>query len=171
MATDKLETSNSNPVRRLTGLTVLACLLVFFAVVGGVNAVLIGAAISTFGGLDTANPYEAGLSFAREIAAAQDQEARHWSVRAGVDRADASATLIEIAAHDSVGQILAGLNATARLVHPDDKRLDRALDLEDDATGTWRARTDAAAGQWDLVVELSRDGIRLFRSKNRIVLR
>jgi hypothetical protein len=31
--------------------------------------------------------------------------------------------------------------------------------------------TGLAVGQWDLVVELSRDGARQFRSKNRVVLR
>ena len=41
------------------------------------NVVMIRAAISTFGGVETAKPYQAGLAFKREIAAARAQEARH----------------------------------------------------------------------------------------------
>ncbi len=36
------------------------------------------AAISTFSGVETANSYQAGVTFAREEAAAVAQEARHW---------------------------------------------------------------------------------------------
>jgi hypothetical protein len=42
--------------------------------------------------------------------------------------------------------------------------------LSDDGAGLFRGTTAAAAGQWDLVIELSRDGERLFRSKNRVWL-
>jgi nitrogen fixation protein FixH len=145
-------------------------LLVFFAAVAGVNAVLIRAALSTFAGVETKNPYEAGLSFGREIASAQAQEARHWKVAAIVRAAEDSPTVIEISADDAAGRRLTGLTALALLVHPEDKRLDRALDLTEHSPGAWRARTGPAAGQWDLVIDLSRDGSRLFRSKNRIVL-
>ncbi len=68
----------------MTGRTVLICLVGFFAVVAGVNAVMIRAAVSTFGGVETANAYQAGLAFAREIAAAEAQDALHWQVRAKV---------------------------------------------------------------------------------------
>ena len=34
----------------------------------------------------------------------------------------------------------------------------------------FRGVTPAAAGQWDLVIELARDDERLFRSRNRVLL-
>ena len=40
--------------RQLTGRMVLICLVGFFVVVAGVNAIMIAAAISTFGGVETA---------------------------------------------------------------------------------------------------------------------
>ena len=43
--------------------------------------------------------------------------------------------------------------------------------MTQDAPGHFSGVTEAALGQWDVVIELSRDGDRLFRSKNRIVLR
>ena len=47
----------------LTGKHVLLCLLGFFGVVFAVNAVLVKAATSTFGGVETSSSYKAGLMF------------------------------------------------------------------------------------------------------------
>ena len=55
--------------RQVTGRIVLICFVAFFAVVAGVNAVMIRAAVSTFSGIETENPYQAGLAFEREILA------------------------------------------------------------------------------------------------------
>ena len=69
MATDILTRGAQG--RELTGRMVLIWLVGFFAVVGAVNAVMIGAAISTFAGLEHDSPYQAGLAFDQEIAAAR----------------------------------------------------------------------------------------------------
>ena len=66
-----MSTDKRAPARPLTGRTVLFCLIGFFSVVAGVNAVMIRAAVSTFGGVETSSSYQAGLAFAREAAAAQ----------------------------------------------------------------------------------------------------
>ena len=149
---------------------VLVCLLGFFAVIAGVNAVMIRAAVSTFGGVETGNAYQAGLAFAREIAAVEAQDALHWDVRVKVSAA-AGATALEVMALDAAGRPLTGLSATARLVHPADKRADHVVDLTEAAPGVFNGRTDAAVGQWAVVIELARDGTRMFRSSNRVFLR
>ena len=162
-------TRGSGP-RELTGWTVLICLVAFFALVAGVNAIMIWAAVSTFGGVETENAYQAGLTFAREIADAATQDDLHWQVQAKVSPA-AGATLVEVVAHDAAGRPLAGLAATARLAHPTDKRLDRIVELTESTAGNFAGRgaaPNALAGQWNLVVELTRDGSRVFRSRNRI---
>jgi nitrogen fixation protein FixH len=156
--------------RELTGRTVLMCLVGFFAVVAGVNAIMIRAAVSTFGGVETANAYQAGLAFGRDIAAAEAQDALHWQVRAKV-AADNGATLVEVIATDAAGRPLAGLRATALLAHPTNGRGDHIIPLDENAPGTFLGRTTAVTGQWSLVIELSRDGNRMFRSKNRVFLR
>ena len=58
---------------RLTGRMVLACLVAFFAIVFGVNAIMIRAAMSTFGGVETQNAYQAGLAFNHQQADALAQ--------------------------------------------------------------------------------------------------
>jgi nitrogen fixation protein FixH len=155
--------------RPLTGRMVLACLLGFFAVVGGANAILVGAAVSTFSGLETAGAYQAGLSFERDAQAARVQDALHWNVRASL-RPAGSVTLLDIDARDSADQPLRGLQATAHLAHPTDRRGDREIALSERTAGTFNGSAAPAAGQWDLIIELSRDGERVFRSRNRVVL-
>jgi nitrogen fixation protein FixH len=156
--------------RELTGRMVLLCLVGFFGVVAVVNAVMMGAAISTLSGLDSDSPYQAGLAFDEEIAAARAQQALHWQVDAKVERTDEGKTLVEITARDADGTPLPGLGATASLVRPTDRRLDRDLAITQDGPGHFRGVTGHAVGQWDVVVELSRDGARQFRTKNRVVL-
>ena len=156
--------------KEITGRTVLFCLVAFFAVVAGVNFVLVKAAISTFGGLETDSSYRAGLAFGREIAAAQAQEARHWRVGAKVLPANDGTTIVEMSVQDAAGQPLAGLDAVVRLAHPTDRRLDHALAMHEDAPGRFRGNTTPAKGEWDVIIELSRGEERLFRSRNRVSL-
>lgn len=152
--------------RVLTGRAVLACFLGFFAVVFAANFFLVRFAISSFGGVETESSYKAGLAFKQEEAAAAQQAARHWQVSAHVEPGT-----VRIAALDAQGRPLAGLDALVALHHPTDRRLDATLDPQPGAAGVWIARTDLPAGQWDLVIELSRGGERQFRSTNRILVR
>jgi len=157
--------------RELTGRTVLFCLVTFFAVVAGVNAVMIGAAVSTFSGIETTNAYQAGVSFAREEAAADAQQARHWRVTASLRPQADGATQIALSAQDRADQPLIGLEAAVSLIHPNDRRLDHAVTMQADGPGRFRGAATTPPGQWDLVIDLARDGERLFRSKERIILR
>jgi nitrogen fixation protein FixH len=170
MSASKQATGDGCRPKEVTGRMVLICLVAFFVVVAGVNAVMIRAAISTFGGVETGNAYQAGLAFSKEIAAAGAQDALHWQVKAKVS-ADGAATVVEIAARDAAGRPLAGLEAAARLSHPADKRSDHVVAMSEIEPGTFRGRAERLAGQWDLVFELSRGETRMFRSKNRFFLR
>ena len=154
---------------QVTGRMVLIGFIVFFGVVAGVNAIMIHAAISTFGGVETESSYRAGLAFAREAATAEAQDGRHWYVTAKA-AIEGDATVVEVTARDASGQPITNMAATASLVHPTDRRADHAVSLLNDGAGRFRGTTVATAGQWDLVIELSRDDERLFRSKNRVWL-
>ena len=169
MATKIFTRGDQARPRELTGRMVLIWLVGFFGVVAAANAIMAAAAISTLSGLDSDSPYQAGLAFDEEIAAARAQQALHWQVDANVKR-DEDKTLVEIAARDADGTPLPRLTATASLLHPADRRLDRDLTMTENAPGHFSGVTGTAAGQWDLVIELSRDGTRQFKSKNRIVL-
>jgi nitrogen fixation protein FixH len=148
---------------------VLIGLLAFFAVVAGVNAVMMRAAVSTFGGVETESSYRAGLAFAREATAAQAQNRRHWQVHATIGRTEAGQR-IEIQAHDVGNRPLTDVEATVALAHPTDRRADRRVALAASSAGRFAGIIEVPNGQWDLVIELTRNGERVFRSKNRIQL-
>jgi len=148
---------------------VFICLVAFFGVVAGANAIMVRAAVSTFGGVETESAYQAGLAFAREAAAIEAQDAMHWQVRAKISAAPGAA-LVEISVRDASDRPLAGLEASARLVHPTDKRLDEAVVLDESMTGVFRGRVEPVVGHRTLVTELSRGGTVVFRSRNRVFL-
>ena len=153
----------------VTGRMVFACLVGFFVIVGAVNAVMIGFAVSTFGGVETENAYQAGLAFAREMAAVEAQDALHWNVRAKVFVAN-GATELDVVAADAAGRPLRGIEAAGRLLHPTDRRDDHSISLDEVSPGRFKGRTDPVEGQWTVVIDLSRDGVRKFRSRNRVSL-
>jgi nitrogen fixation protein FixH len=158
-------------VTQVTGRMVFGLLVGFFAVVIGVNAVLVHEAISTFGGMEADGSYRAGQLFGREVALAKAQDAQQWRVEAEVRPASDGNALLDIVARDAAGLPLAGMDASARFERPTDRRLDHAVSVSEDQPGRFRGSAKISSGQWDLVIELSRHGERLFRSRNRVVLR
>jgi nitrogen fixation protein FixH len=157
--------------REVTGRTVLFWLVGFFVAVFAVNGVLVRAATSTFGGLETGSSYKAGLMFKQEIASAQRQVALNWRVDGKLARDAKGEAVLDVAARDAQGAALTGLTALARLAHPADARLDHAVPLSRIGAGLFHGQVQAQPGQWELIVDLERDGERVFRSRSRVTLR
>jgi nitrogen fixation protein FixH len=157
--------------RPLTGRMVLICLVSFFAVVASVNAIMIRAAVTTFGGVETESSYKAGLAFAREIAASEAQQARGWKVSAMIVPDGRDGRRVEVIARDGADRPIPGLVATVWLAHPTDRRSDQSITMTEDWSGRFSGTAPTVAGQWDLVIDLARDGERMFRSKSRMILR
>jgi nitrogen fixation protein FixH len=149
----------------------LFCLVTFFAVVAGVNAIMMTFAVTTFGGVETKSSYQAGVQFAREEAAAEAQQTRHWQVTATLRPKINGLTEVELLARDATGQPLPGLDPTVALSHPTNRRLDRLVPMHADGNGRFHGAVEPQPGQWDLVIELARDGERMFRSRERVILR
>jgi nitrogen fixation protein FixH len=162
---------SSVPVRPLTGRVVLLSLLGFFAVVIGVNAVMIALAIGTMPGLETEKPYQVGVGYNAEIQTARDQAARHWTVVSHAGREGSGRVSITVEPRAADGAPVSELAMTVRLVRPTDQRADRALSLQERDRGTYLGETaDVAPGAWDMEIEAQRGPERLFRSRNRITL-
>ena len=64
----------------------LICFVGFFGIVFAVNAVMVKAAMSTFGGVQTTSSYKAGLMFEQDVARAEQQDALHWQVDGKLSR-------------------------------------------------------------------------------------
>ncbi|MBB4042218.1 nitrogen fixation protein FixH [Microvirga flocculans] len=163
----KTATQGRTP-KPLTGRTVLIYFLGFFGVVFAMNIYMVRVAVSSFSGVETESAYKAGLSFKNDIAAAQAQDARHWSVEASLQRGEASGVIIT--ARNAQGQALAGLTPEVRLAHPTDKRRDMLLEFVELTPGQFKSLTPMPEGQWDLVIGLRRDTETVFRSKSRVSL-
>ena len=155
---------------RLTGRMVLASLIVFFATVVAVNVVMIRAATSTFGGLETKNPYQAGLAFNREHDAALAQDARHWNVTANLARQSGAIAEVSVKLRDQNGNPVSGVAIASTLAHPADARRDHTITMVQRAAGEFAGTADVPPGFWDLMIDVSRDGTELFRSRSRVLL-
>ena len=155
---------------RLTGWMVLVYLLTFFGIVMGVNGVMIYEALSTMRGVETESAYQAGRMFEQDVAMVNAQDTRHWQIDAKLTPAR-NGTWLELVARDEAGHVLIGMTASASFERPTDRGLDRKVALSEDSPGQFYGQTELIAGQWDLIIEISAQGQRLFRSKNRVVLR
>jgi|SRR5689334_16957837 len=155
---------------RLTGWLVLAYLLAFFGVVAGVNGVMIYEALSTIRGAETHSAYQAGRMFEQDVAMLKAQDARHWQVDAKL-KPVAERTSLEVVARDEAGHLLTGMAAAATFERPTDRGLDRSIALTEQLPGQYHGKTELSPGQWDLIIEISRQGEQLFRSRNRVVLK
>ena len=156
----------------LTGFKVLVWLVLFFGTVFAVNAIMVRAAISTFGGVETKSSYQAGLMFEKNVAEAQRQDALHWRVDGKLARNGAGLAVLDVTARDGKGLPLAGLRADAKLAHPANERFDHVIPLQaGDIAGSFRGAVEAPAGQWDLIIDLYRADKRLFRSLSRLTLK
>jgi nitrogen fixation protein FixH len=156
--------------RELTGKHVLFCLLGFFGAVLTANAVMVKAAMSTFGGVQTVSSYKAGLMFGQDVARAERQDELHWQVNGKLSRDGAGNAVLDISVRDLKGSAVNGLAARARLAHPADARRDHTIVLENASAGRFHGVTQAEPGQWELIVDLYRDDARVFRSRSRLML-
>jgi len=156
--------------RELTGRHVLLWMLGFFGVVFAVNAVMVRAATSTFGGLETQSSYKAGLMFEQEVARAERQDALRWHVDGKLKRASTGEAVLDVSVRDAQGAAVHGLAADAMLAHPADSRLDQVIHLARSGAGAFHGEDRAQPGQWELIIDFYRGGERVFRSKSRVTL-
>ena len=156
--------------RELTGRAVLVWLVAFFGIVFAVNAILVKAATSTFGGVEVQSSYKAGLLFATEAARARAQDGLHWRVEGRVIRNAAGDAVLDLAVRDAQGKPVSGIAVEARLAHPADERLDRDIELRGSGAGQFHGQTQARPGRWDLIVDVLRGDERVFRSRSVVTL-
>jgi nitrogen fixation protein FixH len=165
-----MSVSRRSKPRELTGRAVLLWLLGFFGVVFAVNAVMVKAATSTFGGVETMSSYKAGLQFKDEEAMAERQDDLHWHIDGTIGRDKSGEAVLDITARDEKGMALSGLKAVARLAHPADERRDHVIELARTGAGQFHGQAAAQRGQWELLIDLYRGDGRVFRSRSRVTL-
>jgi nitrogen fixation protein FixH len=156
--------------REITGRHVLIMLVAFFGLVVLVNVAMVRAAISTFGGLDTPSSYEAGLQYKAEEARAAAQNARDWTVAASLTPSGKQ-HILAVDVHDARGAAIGSIGVSARFMHPVDERRDVTMALSETGPGRFSGAAVVPAGAWRLELIIERDGTRLFRSENRVMVK
>jgi nitrogen fixation protein FixH len=155
--------------RPLTGRVVMLMLTAFFGLMLLVNFIMATYAVKTFSGLDSDNPYDAGLAYNKEIAAAKAQAALGWSVDL-TRTPDGAATQVTATVKDKAGQPVAGLDVSLHFYYPATRKLDRELAASPIADGVYAGAATLAPGRWDVEIDLKRDGVRQFRSRNQLIV-
>jgi len=164
------EESDYHPAGRpLTGRMVVAILAAFFGVMLAVNFIFASYAVKTFSGLDSDNPYDSGLAYNKEIEAARAQAALGWTVDLTRTQ-EAGGAQVTVTVKDKAGQPVAGLDAALHFYFPATRKLDRQVVAAAVAEGVYSGAAALAPGRWDVEVDLSRDGQRLFRSRNPLIV-
>ncbi|MCK7611010.1 FixH family protein [Roseibium sediminicola] len=164
--------SNMKDPKAITGKTVLAWLLGFFGVVFAANAVFIYLALGSFPGVVVESSYEAGQAYNQEIAAAKLQADLNWQVSSELVRSDAETGKLVVTAKDAAGEPLYGIELNAMLRNPVHDGADLRVTFHADGGGRYVGDVDnLAPGNWTLVLLISKDGERKFKSENRIFVK
>lgn len=156
--------------RQLTGRSVFVMLVAFFGLVMVVNVVMIDAAVSTFGGVDTPSSYRAGLNYKQEEAEAIAQRALGWEVDGHLAPAAGGESTLTVSIFDRTGEPVSDVEVAARLEHPVDARRDVVFAMTPAGRGAFAGTAATTAGQWRLDIDVTRDGVRLFRSRNHVMV-
>lgn len=160
------EDSDYHPTGRvLTGRMVLAILVGFFGVMLAVNFIFASYAVKTFSGLDADNPYDSGLAYNQEIAAAKAQQALDWTVQIDHETGG-DAVQFNVTVKDRDGAPVTGLDAELNFYFPATRKLDHHITAPEIAGGVYSGAAPLSKGHWVVELDLKRAGTRQFRSHN-----
>ena len=153
--------------RALTGRMVMLMLVAFFGLMLLVNGIMATMAVKTFSGLDSDNPFDTGLAYNKEIAAAKAQAALGWAV--DLNRSpDGAGTQVTATVKDKAGLPVAGLDVQLHFHHPANRKLDHDVSASPVAEGVYAGAAQLTPGRWDVEIDLNRDGARQYRSRNQL---
>jgi nitrogen fixation protein FixH len=137
--------------RGLRGLHVLLAFIGFFLTVFAVNGVMIYEAVSTFGGLETADAYRKGLAYNQRIAQGKAQELRGWHNTLAY-AAETERVRLDVTDHEGVA--VPDLVVSGEIGRPATDRFDRHLEFRQTGPGTYEAEASGLqSGWWTIDIE------------------
>lgn len=126
-----------------TGRKMLLIMVSFFGVIIAVNGTMLTLAVKTFGGLVVDNSYVASQKFNENIAAAQAQPIRGWSLDL---TADADALVLKI--NDRDGSHIDGLDIDVNISRPTHNRSTITVPMIETEPGIYEGPATLQRGQW-----------------------
>jgi nitrogen fixation protein FixH len=157
--------------RGVKGRHVLWGMIGFFSVVVGVNGTMIYSAISTFGGLESANAYRDGLAYNQRIAADRLQSELGWRDSVEIR---ASPPRVRVSLLDRDGVPVRDLKLSASIGRPATDRFDTVLALQEVGPGTYETGLAGIdPGSWIVDVRASHtgNGAVLYQTRRRVWLK
>lgn len=148
---------------RITGWHVLIGVVLFFAIVIGVDTIFMVQAYRTFSGEVASNPYEAGLAFNRTLAQRQKEAALGWS--ASVETPAGKTVVVTLV--DRTDKPLDGLSLTGTLERPATETGRQTLNFRSLGGGRYEAAAQLD-GAWDLRA-VARNAKDMFEIETRLV--
>jgi nitrogen fixation protein FixH len=152
----------------VTGRQVLVGIIAFFTLIFTVNGFMIYKAMSTFGGLETADAYRRGLDYNRRVAAGEAQARQGWRDDMAFS-AQTNGLSFRLADRD--GGPVSGLQAAVTIGRPATDRFDLNVALRERAPGLYEADVGALEpGAWVVGFTAARDsgGSPLYESRRRL---
>jgi nitrogen fixation protein FixH len=131
----------------LQGRHVLLVLCVFFGVMFLVNGIFVYAALTTFSGGDTSDPYRKGLNYNATLKADERQAERGWQTDLAYD---AKTRRLQLSFVGKDAAPISGLNIRAKLSRPVTDKEDRHIVLAETSKGVYAAAIDLPPGLWIL---------------------
>lgn len=139
---------------QLKGRHVLAVFVGFFAIIFAVNGYFLFAALSTYGGVVSQEPYRKGLAYNKRIAADVRQASLAWI-------GDTTLTpdgRLELTVRHRDGTPISGLAISATIGRPATNRNDIVLALVESSPGHYAGTgTTLAGGSWLVAIEARTD--------------
>ena len=130
-----------------------------FLIILAVNGTMIWLALSTFGGLATADYYDRGRTYNETLETAEAMAALGWQVEVVSTPQEDGMYLMEATLLDDDGAPLLGAEVTGNLVRPSSDDQDMQVVLVAQEDGRWAV--PVAAGLWELRLLVERDGMQL----------
>jgi len=151
----------------IAGRHVLWGLIAFFGVMFIANGFLVYYAVSTFSGGERPNPYRSGLNYNQTIAEAERQTELGWETKLDYDKAARTITLRFL---DKENLPVSGLNLSAKLMRPAERREDRVLEFQEWSNGRYVSKVMLDPGNWVVSVVSSKGegGAPVHRLKQRV---
>lgn len=161
-------TARTALAKGLEGRHVLLALIAFFGVMFIVNGIFVYAAVTTFSGGDTSDPYRKGLNYNETLKADERQVERGWRTDIAYDE---KIGRLELSFLDKNASPITGLTINGKLSRPATDKEDRHVVLAETAQGVYAVTIELAPGLWVLSAASREGGDHpggLYRLKRRL---
>jgi nitrogen fixation protein FixH len=142
-----------------------------FGIVLVVNSIMVYVAATTWTGIAVNRAYDKGLTYNRNLEAAERQAALGWEASLVTEMADGLVGTLEVALNDADGTPLYRADVVVAFERPTHEGHDFAVELVQDGAGTYTAPfTAPLPGVWDLRLVATK-GTDRFVATERVVIR